>query len=437
MTITALIAEYNPFHNGHSYHIREARRLTGADFLLVLMSGNFVQRGEPAIIEKSARAEMAIRCGADLVLELPVCYAAGSAEYFAGGAISLLNALGCVDYLCFGSESGNLDILNTVASVLSREPDDFRQKLRELLRRGLSFPLARQEALVWYLTRKSALASDEFTSDALTSALSLPNNILAIEYLKALIKSHSSIKPVTLRRLGSGYHDTAVGEFCSATALRRLFSEAECKNADACTGFPVKTAASVPTEVHRLLSANWQRSFPIFAEDFSIMLHYRLLTAEDHKSYASCFDVPEALARRIFQMRYEFTDVTSFAQLVKTRNLTEAFVRRALFHILLDLPKPGKKEGYPVYYTRLLGLRKSARELLHHIKKSGQIPLLSKLADAREIICRFYCADDSKKERALQLLSVDIRSSEIYGAACTAKFGLPSPSEYARQIFVL
>ena len=118
MIVTALIAEYNPFHNGHAYHIREARRLTGADFLLVLMSGDFVQRGEPAVIGKSARAEMAIRCGADLVLELPACYACGSAEYFAGGAVALLNALGCVDYLCFGSECGNLDILQTAAQIL-------------------------------------------------------------------------------------------------------------------------------------------------------------------------------------------------------------------------------------------------------------------------------------------------------------------------------
>ena len=134
MIVTALIAEYNPFHNGHAYHIREARRLTGADFLLVLMSGDFVQRGEPAVIGKSARAEMAIRCGADLVLELPACYACGSAEYFAGGAVALLNALGCVDYLCFGSECGNLDILQTAAQILSAEPDAFRQKLQTLLR---------------------------------------------------------------------------------------------------------------------------------------------------------------------------------------------------------------------------------------------------------------------------------------------------------------
>lgn len=469
MTITAIIAEYNPFHNGHAYHIREARRLTGADFLIVLMSGNFVQRGEPAVIDKSARAEMAVRCGADLVLELPVCYACGSAEYFAGGAVALLNALGCVDYLCFGSECGELDILRTAAEILSDEPVDYRQKLQELLRQGLSFPLARQEALVWYLEQTNTCgdlqsaaagqATDTSAREALASVLSLPNSILAVEYLKALIRSQSSIKPVTVRRVGSGYHDTEIGEFCSATALRKILAKPACSNAcssdvsssNVCfspapshdtaalpggtAAFPPQIAASVPAEVHSILSANWQQTFPIFADDFSVMLHYRLLTAQTWEAYAACFDVSETLARRIFQMRHAFTDISSFVPLVKTRNLTESFVRRALLHILLKLPQPEKADSLPVYYARVLGLRRSAGALFGCIKKNGQVPLLSKLADAKETLSRFYCHSDSKAERALQLLSLDVRSSEIYGIARTAKFGTPSPSEYARQIF--
>lgn len=427
MIVTALIAEYNPFHNGHAYHIREARRLTGADFLLVLMSGDFVQRGEAAVIGKSARAEMAIRCGADLVLELPVCYACGSAEYFAGGAVALLNALGCADYLCFGSECGNLDILQTAAQILSAEPDAFRQKLQTLLRQGLSFPNARQEALEWYLEQENA-------GKALAPLLSQPNNILAVEYLKALIKSGSAIKPVTIQRAGSGYHDTDIGNFCSATALRRAFAD---KPSDSV--FPPQLAASVPKDVYDILSANWQRTFPVFADDFSAMLHYRLLTAPGWESLASCFDIPETLARRIFQMRYAFTDFSSFVKLIKTRNLTEAMVRRALLHILLCLPQPQKTdpERFPVYYARILGLRLSSGALLGQIKKSGQIPLLSKLADAGSVIPRFYHDYDDAAERARQMLTLDIRSCEIYGAACTAKFGCPTPSEYTRQIFTM
>lgn len=466
MTVTALIAEYNPFHNGHAYHIREARRLTGADFLLVLMSGDFVQRGEPAVIEKSARAEMAVRCGADLVLELPVCYASGSAEYFAGGAVALLNALHCVDYLCFGSECGNLAILQAAARILSAEPDAFRQKLQKLLRKGLSFPAARQEALAWYLAQEPSIpvsnvipddpsgchftdrhADSEISSDLLrelTSILSQPNNILAIEYLKALIMSGSSIKPVTIRRVGGGYHDTAVGELCSATALRRLFLEMQQKGAPAsCAAssgdFPRQLAASVPAEVCNILSDNWQRTFPVFPDDFSAMLHYRLLTAESWQSYAACFDVPEAAARRIFQMRHAFTSFSSFVQLIKTRNFTEALVRRALLHILLGLPQPESTEPkrFPVYYARILGLRRSSGALFEQIKKSGQIPLLSKLADADKVISRFYHDSGTSAERARQMLALDIRSCEIYGAACTAKFGCPAMSEYTRQIFIM
>lgn len=453
MTITALIAEYNPFHNGHAYHIREARRLTGADFLIVLMSGNFVQRGEPAVIDKTARAEMAVRCGADLVLELPVCYACGSAEYFAGGAVALLNALGCVDYLCFGSECGDLAVLQTAAAVLSDEPEEYRQELQKLLRQGRSFPLARQEALARYLAQNPGTERDAeiFSCETPASFLSLPNNILAIEYLKALIQSHSPIKPVTIRRMGSGYHDTDIGRFCSATALRRAFAEKADSNVffpsdlshdsaalpDGAVNFPLQIAASVPAEVCGILSANWQRTFPVFADDFSVMLHYRLLAAKNWQSYAACFDVSETLARRIFQMRHEFTDISSFVPLVKTRNLTEAFVRRALLHILLELPQPEKADGLPVYYARILGLRRSAGSLFGRIKKNGQVPLLSKLADAEETLRRFYDNSDSKAERALQFLSLEIRASEFYGAARTAKFKTPTASEYTRQIFIL
>ena len=175
--ITGIIAEYNPFHNGHAYQIEQARLLTGCDFLVVVMSGDYVQRGAPAVFDKYTRARMALACGADLVLELPVACSCASAEFFASGAVSLLDGLGCVDFLCFGSESGNLQSLMEPARILAKESPVFQEALRRGLSLGLSFPAARKEAF-------RACASNP-------DILDLPNNILGIEYLKALLQRES------------------------------------------------------------------------------------------------------------------------------------------------------------------------------------------------------------------------------------------------------
>ena len=167
MRITGLIAEYNPFHNGHKYHIEQAKMITGADAVVVVMSGDFVQRGMPAILPKHVRAKAALEAGASLVLELPVCYATGSAEYFAYGAVLLLEKLGCVDSICFGSECGDMELLQKVANVLVDEPAEYREALNRFVRAGDSFPLARQKALTAYVSPE---------------VLSEPNNILGLPY---------------------------------------------------------------------------------------------------------------------------------------------------------------------------------------------------------------------------------------------------------------
>lgn len=217
MKVVGIVAEYNPFHNGHRYHIEEARKCTGADFVVVVMSGDFVQRGEPAVIDKYHRTEMALSQGADLVLELPAAFACASAEYFATGAVSLLHALGCVDTLCFGSECGHLDLLEEIADLFIQEPSEYKEYLKTALKSGYSFPAARDEAL------KEYFAEDLVKTAQIASVLSAPNNILGIEYIKALKVLGSSIRPVTITRMGQGYHETTFSDsFCSATALRRL-----------------------------------------------------------------------------------------------------------------------------------------------------------------------------------------------------------------------
>ncbi len=209
MKVTGIIAEYNPFHKGHEYQIKKARELTDADYVIVVMSGDFTQRGAPALLDKYTRARMALACGADLVLELPVRYACASAEFFAGGAVSILDGLGVVDYLCFGSESGDTEkIAASAHALLSAEKDDeYRRRIRQNQKEGLSYPAARAKALN---------LSDETDAQYWT----LPNNILGIEYCKALTLSQSKIRPLTILRQGSAYHERKpAAPACRASAL--------------------------------------------------------------------------------------------------------------------------------------------------------------------------------------------------------------------------
>ena len=209
MKIVGLITEYNPFHNGHLYHIKKAKEITGADYAIVVMSGNYVQRGAPAIMPKHLRAEVALEAGADIIFELPVCYACSSAEYFAAGAVSLFEQLNCVDSLCFGSECGNYELLERLARIIADEPEEYRTVLTASLKKGKSFPRARQEALIEYLGDES-----------LNIVLEQPNNILGIEYIKALYQKHSPIHTYTIKRMVSGYHDTHLtGPYSSASAI--------------------------------------------------------------------------------------------------------------------------------------------------------------------------------------------------------------------------
>lgn len=217
MRTAAVIAEYNPFHNGHAYMLQEVRRLSGADFLLVVMSGDFVQRGTPAVFDKYTRTEMALAGGADLVLELPLAASCGSAPRFAEGAVRLLDSLGVVDELWFGSECGSMRYFHMLSGILSEEPEEYRALLRTNLASGMSFPKARAGALRGFLP-------DSCPEAELSEMISSPNNILGLEYCVALTKLHSKIRPCTIRRRGAGYHDTDAGsgeEFPSASAVDR------------------------------------------------------------------------------------------------------------------------------------------------------------------------------------------------------------------------
>lgn len=394
MRITGLIAEYNPFHNGHKYHIEQAKAITGADAVIVVMSGDFVQRGMPAILPKHMRAKAALEAGASAVLELPVCYATGSAEYFAYGAVLLLEKLGCVDSICFGSECGDMELLQKAANVLVDEPAEYREALHRFVRAGDSFPLARQKALAAYVSPE---------------VLSEPNNILGLEYLKALARIGSKMKPYTIRRVYSQYHDTDLQEeFSSATAIRKQIL----------SGNMEVLAGQVPVK----FLTDLQEACPLHANDFSLLLKYRLLV-ETKESLLAYADVSEDLANRIINRRNQFQNFEQFCLLLKTREITYSRISRALTHILLGL-KNGDDTG--IHYARVLGFCKRDRAVLAQIKRDGEVPMLTKLTAARTL-------DDA----AQKMLATDAFASDLYESVVSDKYGTKFVNEYEKEIIIL
>ena len=412
MQVNGIIAEYNPFHNGHQYHLEESRRITGADYTIIAMSGSFMQRGTPAILNKYARTEMALKNGADLVLEIPSFYACGSAEYFATGAVSMLDKLGVVNRLCFGSECGQEDLLDQIARILIEEPESYKVRLRIKLRQGYSFPTARSLALLEYCPSLSG-AIEVFSS---------PNNILGIEYIKAVLRRASSILPSTTKRIGSDYHDKLMGTHqSSALAIRHaIFSKRDLN----------LLREQMPENAHEILLRTWEKSVPIHSNDFSLPLHYKLL-AEADSGYSQYVDVTSDLSDRIRKNLYGFTNYRGFCDLLKSKDLTYARISRSLMHILLDM-KTETLESYKtdldyVPYARVLGFRKDASPLLSAIKENSSIPMISKLADADKVL----------SGGALKMLRKDVAISNIYNCVAAHKCRQPMVNEYSTPLVIL
>lgn len=412
MNICAVIVEYNPFHNGHFYHIQQAKKLTNADFVVAIMSGNYMQRGTPSILCKYERARMALNCGADLIIELPVFYATGSAEYFATGAVSILQKLGCITHLCFGSELGEIDPLMQFARILHEEPENFKSSLRENIKQGMTYPIARSRAL---LDTAPSLA---IYADALSS----PNNILGIEYLKALLRFESNITPVTVARIGSGYHEEDLDNtFASATALRQALQS---ENATA------MLSSYIPQKAIEVLD-KWQESYSlVWANDISAILRYRLLSKMTD-SFSSYVDVSEDLSDRIIKNLNQYEDFSSFCDLLKTKEMTYSRISRALCHVLLDI----KKEELEHYiqelsftpYIRILGFRKDAQELLTTIHNSCTVPMITKVSDAKKIL----------HPDAYGMFEKELAINRIYYGVISDKTGKPPRNELSTPITIV
>ena len=410
MKTVGLITEYNPFHNGHAYHIEKAKMLTGADRVIVVMSGDFVQRGAPAVMPKHLRTESALLSGASLIIELPVCFATGSAEYFAQGSISLLNRLGCIDSICFGSECGDLHLLKEIAQILADEPIEYQAALKQALKEGASFPAARQEALNIY-------------SDKYSEILASPNNILGIEYLKALAKIHSKMEPFTIKRIGAGYHDMDIdGQFSSATAIRSDIYQLADVNSSSESLSLTHIQTQVPSSCHELMKKNYQTRYPVKADDFSLLLKAKLLS-ETAGSLSHYLDMSPELANRILRLRNDYLSFEQFCDLLKTKELTRSRISRSFIHVLLGITNDWLTAmKAPAPYARILGFRRDHADLLGILKRASDIPLIT--SPARAVLA----------DTAYQMLELDIYASDLYESVITDLYGTPFHNELTKQI---
>ena len=410
MKTVGLITEYNPFHNGHAYHIEKAKMVTGADRVIVVMSGDFVQRGAPAVMPKHLRAESALLSGASLIIELPVCFATGSAEYFAQGSISQLNRLGCIDSICFGSECGDLHLLKEIAQILADEPIEYQTALKQALKEGASFPAARQEALNIY-------------SDKYSEILASPNNILGIEYLKALAKIHSKMEPFTIKRIGAGYHDMDInGQFSSATAIRSDIYQLTDVNSSSESLPLTHIQTQVPSSCHELMKKNYQTRYPVKADDFSLLLKAKLLS-ETAGSLSHYLDMSPELANRILRLRNDYLSFEQFCDLLKTKELTRSRISRSFIHVLLGITNDWLTAmKAPAPYARILGFRRDHADLLGILKRTSDIPLIT--SPARAVLT----------DKAYQMLELDIYASDLYESVITDLYGTPFHNELTKQI---
>lgn len=385
-----IIAEYNPFHKGHEYQIQQAKEQTGANIAIILMSGDFVQRGTPAIFAKHQRTAMALLGGADIVFELPSFYACGSAEYFSSGAVSVFNALNSIDFLCFGSESGEIDTCRFLGKLLADEPKLYKEKLRSFLKQGLSFPAARKSALAEYLKEKDIPFSEDF--------LDTPNNILGIEYCKSLAAQNSSIAPVTIKRIGSSYHETSLSsEYPSASAIRRELIAAW--NTQKFLSDTLKNAQ--PPAVKDYLCALLENETFLIEDDFSLLLKYELMK-NTPESLCAFSDMSPDLARRIYHHLNTFETFTQFAEQLKTKELTYTRICRALLHVLLNIPSD--LPAVSPAYVRLLGFKKESSSFLRILQKNSDIPIITKAADYKKLL----------PKEAHSLFEKDLFASNLY-----------------------
>lgn len=366
MKTVGIIAEYNPFHLGHKYLIEESKMVTDASRVVVVMSGNSVQRGDFAIVDKFARAKEAILGGADLVLELPFCYSSQSAEFFAKGGVNILHSSGLVDYLCYGSENNNTDAQWRIANLLQDEPAQLSQEIKAQMKTGLSFPRARQIAL-----------EKLYPNEADYSIMNSPNDVLAIEYIKTLYRLVSTIEPVSIQRIGGSYYDPRLEiEVPSATAIREGLIKGKGKNFETQRIY----GATTTTMADYLMEQKNNKSLGSI-EDYLLAL--KTIILRDKQELANIFEVREGIENLLSKKAvFVANSVHDLAILLNNKRYTYTSAKRMLMNILVGLSKEDMeivKTSEERPYARILAFNDQGREMIKEIHQN--LVLINKPAD--------------------------------------------------------
>lgn len=418
MKAVGLITEYNPLHEGHIHHLNQSKLKTNADCVIAVMSGNYVQRGEPALVNKHLRCKAAIDSGINLVVELPAMYALSSAEGFAQGAVMTLDTLR-VDSVVFGSECGDISKLNNIASILLNETPEFKSHLLKALASGLSYPAARQIAVKEIITEYGI----DDNSSNIHDILSNPNNILGIEYIKAIKKLHSSMKPITITREGTGYNESHISGLPSASAIRNILKKA-------CSDNPLADVKNLlaPAMYTYLNNALSEGLTPMEMDDFTFLFNTRMndifYTSGCNKNtiiqkLATFTDIDENLASRMYSTFNGCEPLSTYCANVKSKQYTYSRISRAAMHIILGMTD----QRYKAYdtkppYIRILGFDPIGAKYLSSIRKECNTPLITKVSDYKE------------------LLLDDIYCSHIYNEAVYNKCGYRIADEYRCGVYI-
>ncbi|MCC0651663.1 nucleotidyltransferase [Clostridioides sp. ES-S-0005-03] len=402
MNILGLIVEYNPFHNGHIYHLSKSIEKTNATHTVAIMSGNFLQRGEPALFDKYTRAKIAVENGVDLVIELPTMFACQSAEIFSHGAITILNSLNCISSVCFGSEEGNTDILYSIAEILANEPKEFKLLLKKYLDDGMLFPVARANSLFDYIHQyENNDLSQKTTKEQLLKILNSSNNILGIEYIKNLINLNSNIKPFTISRVQSEYNSKEINNsICSATAIRTSLKE-NCNISQLKKVIPEKTYSILNEKIDN-------KFFPMFDELFFDTL--KTIILRDISNLKDYFEVNEGIENKIYKDIFTSNSLYELQLSIKSKRYTLTKIKRTLNNILLGIKKSDihlVKDIDIVPYIRILAFNDKGREVLKEIKNKSNIDIINKFSNIS------FSLDDAIFET---LISYDIKSTNIYNS---------------------
>ena len=415
MKTLGIITEYNPFHNGHLYHLFKAKEITRADYVVAVMSGNFLQRGEPAIINKWVRTKMALNAGVDLIIELPFVFSTQDANGFAFGAVKLLDSLKIIDYLCFGCETDNLDTLYSISNFLHVEPQKYKELIVYYSKNGYEFPKARSQALCEYHRIFGIEGLEKISTLELSKLLKYPNNILALEYIKHLLNLKSKIKPIAIKRIGASYHQKNIkGKISSATSIRNeILNNLSPPKTDLFI-LNDKIKSTIPPSGFSVLESELREGRgPITLDSYrqSIFAILRRMSSDDIFRIQG---VTEGLENRIEKASLKSYTIEQLINAIKTRRYTRTKIQRIILHIMMNLSKGDISifNKYGPLYARVLGFSKKGKTLLRAIKKNSSTPLISKLSNyLRQII---YEESNRVQNSLVKMLDYDILATDIY-----------------------